>query len=80
LTEVRFAFTINSMSNTDLLEQALKLPATEKFLIVDGLLKSLDAPDPKLDEVWADEALRRLAAYRAGEIDGVPAEDIFDEE
>ena len=68
------------MSNTELLEQALKLPATEKFLIVDSLLKSLDAPDPRLDEIWADEALRRFAAYKAGEIDGIPAEDIFDEE
>lgn len=67
------------MSNTELLEQALKLPATEKFLIVDSLLKSLDAPDLRLDEIWADEALRRFAAYTAGEIDGIPAEDIFDE-
>lgn len=71
---------MNFMSNTEILESALKLPAAEKFLIVDSLLKSLDVPDPKLDEIWADEALRRFSAYRAGEIDGVPAEEIFDAE
>lgn len=67
-----------SMSNSEILQRALKLPATEKFLIVDSLLKSLDVPDPNLDEIWADEALRRFEAYKAGEIGGVPAEEIFD--
>jgi len=66
------------MSNSEILQRALKLPATEKFLIVDSLLKSLDVPDPNLDEIWADEALRRFEAYKAGEIGGVPAEEIFD--
>jgi len=29
------------------------------------------------DAVWLEEAERRLAAYRAGKVRGVPGEDIF---
>jgi len=36
-----------------------------------------DRPDPETDRVWLEEAERRLAAYRAGKVRGVPAEDIF---
>jgi len=65
------------MSNTEVLEQALKLRPSEKFLVVEGLLNSLDEPDAELDEIWAIEAEKRLAAYRAGRIRAVPAEEVF---
>ena len=44
---------------------------------VEGLLKSLDVPDAAMDEIWADEAERRLAAYREGKLKGIPMEEIF---
>lgn len=66
------------MSNIEILEQALKLRPDEKFVIVEGLLKSLDAPDGKIDEVWATEAEKRLAAYRNGKLKAIPMEEIFD--
>jgi len=61
----------------ELLEQARKLDPAERLELVDGLLQSLDRPDPAVDAVWLEEAERRLAAYRAGKVRGVPAEDIF---
>jgi len=40
-------------------------------------LKSLDEPDSSLDAIWAEEAEKRLAAYRSGKLDAVPMEHIF---
>lgn len=65
------------MSNTEILEQALKLRPKEKFIVVEGLLKSLDIPDKKIDDIWAEEAEKRLLAYREGRLDGIPMEEIF---
>jgi len=66
-----------SMDNVEILEKALKLSAEDRFVIVEGLLKSLDVPDPALDRVWADEAERRLAAYRDGKLSAIPIEEVF---
>ncbi len=61
------------------LKQALKLKPEERFLVIEGLLKSLDEPDKILDNIWADEAERRLKAYRKGQLEGIPMEEIFKE-
>jgi len=61
----------------ELLEQARKLDPAERLELVDAVLQSLDRPDPAIDAVWLEEAERRLAAYRAGRVRGVSAEDIF---
>jgi len=67
------------MSTKEILDKALKLKPEEKFLVIEGLLKSLDEPDKRLDEIWADEAERRLKAYREGRLEGIPMEQIFGE-
>jgi len=67
------------MGAQELLEQALKLTPDERFALADHVLHSLDRPDPDIDRVWQEEAERRLAAYRAGKVDGIPAEVIFGE-
>ena len=68
------------MSGKDVLEQALKLKPDERFMVVEGLIKSLDEPDSSLDAIWAEEAEKRLKAYRAGNLEGIPMEEIFKEE
>lgn len=68
------------MSSKDILEQALKLKLEERFMVVEGLLNSLDEPDRKLDDIWAEEAEKRLKAYREGRLKGIPMEEIFKEE
>ena len=67
------------MGTQELIKEALKLQPTERFELVDSVLHSLDHPDPEIDRVWIEEAERRLAAYRAGKVKGIPAEDIFGE-
>ncbi|MFZ2448214.1 MAG: addiction module protein [Syntrophobacteraceae bacterium] len=68
------------MNSKEILEQALRLKPDERFLILEGLLKSLDEPDQKLDAIWAEEAGKRLRAYREGKLEGIPMEDVFKEE
>ena len=65
------------MSNNEVLEQALKLKAEDRFVVIEGLLKSLDVPDEKIDDIWAEEAEKRLEAYRDGRMEGVPMEEVF---
>jgi putative addiction module component (TIGR02574 family) len=64
------------MGKRELLEQALKLDPVERLELVDRVLHSLDRPDPVIDRIWIEEAERRLAAYRAGKVRGIPAEDV----
>jgi putative addiction module component (TIGR02574 family) len=65
------------MSNKDILEMAMKLKPAERFLIIEGLIKSLDEPDKSIDEVWAEEAEKRLKAYREGKLETIPVDEIF---
>lgn len=59
------------------LEQALKMRPAEKFIIIEGLLHSLDEPDKTLEEIWAVEAEKRLNAYKAGQITSLSYEEVF---
>jgi putative addiction module component (TIGR02574 family) len=50
---------------TDLEIEALKLPLRERARLADHLLASVCA-DPEVDEAWAAEVQRRMAAVEAG--------------
>jgi len=67
------------MDSKEVLEQALHLKPEERFLVVEGLLRSLDEPDKELDAIWAEEAEKRLNAYRSGRLGGIAMEDLFKE-
>ena len=68
------------MSSKDILKLALNLRPEDKLTVVEGLLKSLDEPDKKLDEIWAEEAEKRLKAYREDRLEGIPIDQVFDQE
>lgn len=65
------------MNTQDIVRQALALDPSKHFEVVEEILHSLDQPDPAIDAVWLQEAEKRLAAYRNGQVQGIPAEDIF---
>ncbi|MBD3789676.1 MAG: addiction module protein [Campylobacterales bacterium] len=65
------------MSINDILQQALQLKANERSKLVDELLKSLDKPDEEIEKIWADEAQKRLKAYREGKLKTVPMQEVF---
>jgi putative addiction module component (TIGR02574 family) len=68
------------MSSKEILQQALKLKPRERLSVVEGLLKSLDEPDSTIDDIWAEEAEKRLKAYRTGNLEGMASDNIFREE
>ena len=47
-------------------EQALSLMPLDKIKLIDQLLLSLDMPHKELDEIWAEEAEKRIEAYELG--------------
>jgi putative addiction module component (TIGR02574 family) len=62
-----------------LFREALGLPAAERAALIEELMSSLDKPDLELDKLWAKEAEDRLRAYRSGDLEAVPAEEVFRE-
>ena len=57
-----------------LAKEILDLPDVEKLRLVDAILTDLDKPDPEIDRVWAEEARKRWAAYKAGKVPTVSYE------
>lgn len=68
-----------AMTNSakDVISQALELKASERSVIAEALLASLDSPDHRIDEIWAKEVDARIEAYNRGDIDAISAEDVF---
>ena len=65
------------MGRREIIELAMRLKPAERFEVAEELLRSVEEVDPEIDRLWLVEAERRLAAYRAGKVKGIPAEDIF---
>ncbi len=53
-----------TLSTTEILEQASKLGSQDRMKIVEILLESLDLPEPHVDQPWIDAAIRRFASDR----------------
>ena len=60
-----------------ILNQALELPASERAILAEQLLMSLDLADSKIDELWASEAESRIDEYEQGNIKTKPAQEVF---
>jgi hypothetical protein len=65
------------MKTKDLIAEAISLPDEERALVVDSLLRSLNAPEPTLDAKWAAVAKQRLKQLKSGETTAIPAADVF---
>lgn len=67
--------------NRDLEEiaaEALELPLTARAELASKLLDSLDdLSAEENDALWAAEAERRYADYKAGKVNATPAEEVF---
>ncbi len=60
-----------------LIESVLQLRPAERMRLLNVIYNSLERPDATIDEIWYDEAERRLAAYRAGKVQGIPVKDVL---
>ena len=61
-----------------LLEDALKLPPVERAALVENILSSFELSSRKeIDALWAQEAEDRIDAFERGEIQSIPAREVF---
>ena len=62
----------------DIAAEALQLPPGARAELASQLLDSLDdLSEKEIEQLWAAEAERRYADYKAGRIEAVPAEEVF---
>jgi putative addiction module component (TIGR02574 family) len=61
----------------EIAEKIRLLPDTEKIELVDQILEELDKPDPEIDRVWAEEAKKRLKAYKKGQLKTIDYDDVM---
>jgi hypothetical protein len=67
-----------SKRGSQLLEDALSLPPSERAEIADRLLRSLHpSTQDEIDKLWASEAEDRLKAFERGDVRSIPAARVF---
>jgi len=59
--------------------EARTLPRAERAEPIEDLLASLDAPDARIDALWAEEAERRLQMFDIGEMSTRDAAEVIAE-
>ena len=62
-----------------LVDSVLQLPPNERARLLDVIVTSLDRPDSQIDNIWLDEAQKRLEAFKSGKTKGIPARDVLGE-
>ena len=63
----------------DIISAAESLPVRERALIVDSILKTLNKPDPEVDQQWLIVAKERLEELRSGKVETVSGDEVFSE-
>jgi putative addiction module component (TIGR02574 family) len=68
-----------SMDATDLLHEALGLPAEARAALAAKLIESLDEEvDPDAESLWAEEITRRLREFDEGRAEATPWPEVRD--
>ncbi len=59
-------------------DDALSLPSDARMILVERLLKSLNLPiQAEIDNLWAEEAERRISQIDRGDVDLIPGDVVF---
>lgn len=66
------------MKTGELIDEVASLPVEERARVVDTLLRSLNTPESAIDAAWLKVAQRRLDQLRAGHVEGVAGEAVFE--
>lgn len=65
-------------TKNEVLAEALNLPPIERAQLIEDLLSSFEFPDrERLDLLWAAEADDRVKAFKQGEFEAIPMEEVF---
>ena len=64
---------------SDIESEARRLPTKDRARLIRRLLATLESENEgDVEQLWLDEAERRLAAYRRGETTSHPGEEVFE--
>lgn len=61
----------------EIADKIRSLPDAKKIELVDQILEELDKPDPEIDHIWAEEAKKRLQAYKSERLKTVEYHEIM---
>lgn len=61
----------------EIIAEAECLPVEERIMVIDSLLRTINAPLAEVEADWARVAGRRLAELRSGEVKAVPGDEVF---
>jgi hypothetical protein len=65
------------MSLAEIIHEALELKPQERYAVIEELTRSLDVPNPEIEQAWIDVSLRRAEAYRNGSLETVGYAEAF---
>ena len=66
------------MTVDELMQEALRLNATERASMAHELLNSLESlSEAEIEQLWVEEALRRSAEIDAGIVETIPADEVI---
>ena len=61
-----------------IVDEAIELPVDARIGLVDRILTTLNLPtQPEIDQLWAEEAERRVAEIDCGAVELIPGEEVF---
>jgi putative addiction module component (TIGR02574 family) len=77
-THVSLKGLIMTITLNEILPLTRDLELSDRAKLAEQLLTSLDEPsEGEVEKLWVEEAKRRLTAYRAGQVEAIPAEEVF---
>ena len=65
------------MDSKILLKKALQLRPAERLQLIEWLTRSLDKPDDKIEQIWAEEIEKRYQALTDRRVKTIPLDEII---
>ncbi len=65
------------MDSKAILEEALHLRPADRLQLIEWLYQSLDEPDEKIEQAWAEESEKRYQALIEGRVKTIPFDEII---
>ena len=64
------------MDTKSILTEALHLRPAERLQLIEWLTQSLNKPDEKIEQIWAEESEKRYKALTAKKVKTIPLNEI----
>jgi putative addiction module component (TIGR02574 family) len=64
------------MDTKSILTEALHLRPAERLQLIEWLTQSLNKPDEKIEQIWAEESEKRYKALTAKKVKTIPLDEI----